>query len=89
MSDFFSLVAAVHGEVWEGGTEASPHLSALLMDLAAAETPEGVIRLSTARMAPGPHLAAQDAAGGDQTSHAAGLADRRDAATRRRVAARS
>jgi len=71
MSGFHDRLSAVHDEIWRAGTEPSDTLGAMLAALGAAEPPEGVYRLPTARMTAGPHLAAQDdrdtagAAGGD------------------------
>lgn len=80
MSDFHALVAAVHGEVWQGGAGARPELCALLAELDAAPLPAGVTRLATACMAPGPHLAEQD--GDDTIPEPCGLFSRREAARR-------
>ncbi|MEM1432035.1 MAG: hypothetical protein AAGG09_21465 [Pseudomonadota bacterium] len=63
MSDFHELLIAVHGEIWEGGTTPRSDLSELLSELVDAPMPAGVVRLPTAAMAPGPHLAAQDECG--------------------------
>ena len=62
MAHFHDLLFAVHGEIWEGGTEARPELDAMLRGLGAARLPKGVRRLPSAAMVAGPHLAAQDEA---------------------------
>ncbi len=70
MSGFHDRLTAVHTEIWRAGTEPSDALDALLEALGAAEPPEGVRRLPTARMMAGPHLAAQDE---EETADAAGI----------------
>lgn len=59
MSDFHRLFRKVHCEIWDSGVGATPELSGLLAELECADLPEGVTRLPTARLAPGPHIAAQ------------------------------
>jgi hypothetical protein len=59
MTDFHSIVRSIHAEVWESGPHESAALGDLLSDLARTKLPPGVTRLSSARIAPGPHLAAQ------------------------------
>jgi hypothetical protein len=59
MSDFHSIVRSIQAEVWECGPHATAALDDLLSDLARTAPPAGVTRLSSARIAPGPHLAAQ------------------------------
>ena len=63
MSDFNDLLFAVHGEIWEAGTGPRDELYGLLFDLSAVPMPEGVSRLPSSAMVPGPHLAAQDECG--------------------------
>mgnify|MGYP006274926491 CR=1 FL=1 len=59
MSDFHLLVRSIHAEVWDSGCGDTAALNALLADLAQTPPPAGVARLPSARIAPGPHLAAQ------------------------------
>ena len=68
MSDFHALVRSIHAEVWNSGSSDNAALDELLSDLAQTMPPPGVARLSSARIAPGPHLGAQDetAATGDE-----------------------
>jgi len=56
MSQFHTLL---HGEMWEAGPDQGSALQALLDKLGAEPLPEGVARLSSARMTLGPHLAPQ------------------------------
>ncbi|MEM0936841.1 MAG: hypothetical protein AAF646_01120 [Pseudomonadota bacterium] len=62
MPEFHNLLAALHGEIWEGGTGARPELDTMLAELGATELPQGVARLPSSSMHAGPHLAAQDEA---------------------------
>ena len=59
MSDFHSIFRAVHGELWESGPDQGQALQRLLDALSAEPTPEGIERLSSARMSIGPHLSPQ------------------------------
>lgn len=64
MCDFHSLVRSIHAEVWDSGPDGNPELDGLLSDLARTAPPAGVSRLPSARISPGPHLAAQAEAAG-------------------------
>ncbi|KPQ10472.1 MAG: hypothetical protein HLUCCA09_00490 [Rhodobacteraceae bacterium HLUCCA09] len=59
MSEFHDRLDAVHAEVQEAGHESTATLDRMLSALARADLPEGVRRLPTSRMRPGPHLAPQ------------------------------
>ena len=67
MPHYKDRLAAVQWEIWAGGVTATPELETMLRELEAAPLPEGVSRLPTAQMRPGPHLEAQPepVAGGD------------------------
>lgn len=60
MSDFHLFLRTLQGEIWEAGPAPTPTLEAMLTCLSAAPPPQGIVRLPTARMAPGPHLAPQE-----------------------------
>jgi hypothetical protein len=60
MSEFHDSLDAVHAEVLESGHGSTAALDRKLSALAGAPLPEGVRRLPTARMCPGPHLAPQE-----------------------------
>jgi hypothetical protein len=65
--DFHDRLVAVHDEVQRAGSDASEALERKLGALATADLPEGVRRLPTARMRPGPHLGPQDGSGSADT----------------------
>jgi hypothetical protein len=64
MSSFHLRLAALQGELWRNGWEASPDLAARLTALSTARLPAGVARLPGAKMSPGPHLEPQSGRGG-------------------------
>ncbi|RDC71558.1 hypothetical protein DLJ49_14170 [Rhodovulum sp. 12E13] len=72
MSEFHVRLDAVHAEVLEAGHEATETLDRKLSALAGAALPEGVRRLPTARMCPGPHLAPQEDVGATGAGGAGG-----------------
>ncbi|MEL6205261.1 MAG: hypothetical protein AAFR47_08120 [Pseudomonadota bacterium] len=59
MSDFHDRLHAVQAEVWDAGPDATPALDAMMHALDQAHLPQGIVRLSSARMAGGQHLAPQ------------------------------
>ncbi|MEE4118617.1 MAG: hypothetical protein V2I65_06350 [Paracoccaceae bacterium] len=85
MSEFHVRLDAVHAEVLESGYEATATLDRKLSALAGAALPEGVTRLPTARMCPGPHLAPQEDMG---ATGAEGAASRRANSAQRSLVAR-
>lgn len=59
MSDFHAILRSVHGELWEAGPDGDGRLQTLLDDLVRQPLPDGITRLPSACMGPGPHLAPQ------------------------------